>query len=116
MDIKYYYKIQKFLRRKPRSLAEADQQIEAVFPGSGMTFVRMRELGPYEWSGKIHCPILGREISCHDCDGYDVAATLLLWLKNREWVGCRGIARNAYQSDGKIISYRQKKRMEGWGH
>ncbi|MCK5612287.1 hypothetical protein KAR91_61010, partial [Candidatus Pacearchaeota archaeon] len=59
-----FLRVKRFLKRKPRTLAEANEQIEKVFPKSGMTLIRGRggyELGPYRWSGTIYCPILNKD-------------------------------------------------------
>ena len=115
-DMMWYYKIAKFLKRKPRTKEEAERQVLEVYPNSGMKiFWDKKEIGLYRWKGEIYNPILKRKITDGDCEGYDLAHGLMCWIFNKVKGGCGGIAGNIYGCiDGKVISYRQSVRMANW--
>ncbi len=116
-DNRYYYKILKYLKVKPRTLKEAQAHVEKIYRGSGMKILfSKREIGPYHWKGVVYCPILRKRISDGDTDGYDVAHGLMSWIFNRDHSGTGGIANNIYGClESAPISHRQEKRMKAWG-
>ena len=108
----WYSKTLTLVKRKPRNKAEAADQLAMLLPGTSLSiFWDKREIGPWRWEGKVLCPLLGREISSGDGEGYDVAHFLMTWFFNRRHEGSGGIARNVYGCIGRPVSYRQELRL-----
>lgn len=113
-DNRYFYKVLKYLKRKPRTREEAQEAVDKIFPNSDMKIDwNKKEIGKYIWEGKIKNPIIKRKITSNDCMGYDLAHGLMSWIFNREHKGSGGIASSIYGCIySEPISHRQEKRIE----
>ena len=108
----YYSRMLRYVGRKPRTREEAQEHLDRVMPGGNLKIHwGSKEIGPWRWSGSIYSPILDREFTCHDTEGYDFAHFLMTWVFSQRHEGSGGIATNVYGCIGRPISYRQFLRL-----